>query len=33
MVDRILVVEDDEELGGQIVEHLRGAGFSSSCST
>jgi two-component system, OmpR family, response regulator MtrA len=27
MRDRILVVEDDEHLGRQIVEHLRGAGF------
>lgn len=27
MADRILLVEDDEALGAQIVEHLEGAGF------
>ena len=27
MADRILLIEDDEQLGAQIVEHLRGAGF------
>jgi DNA-binding response OmpR family regulator len=27
MSDRILLIEDDRELGAQIVEHLRGAGF------
>lgn len=27
MGDRILVIEDDEQLGRQIVQHLRGAGF------
>jgi len=27
MAERILVVEDDPQLGGQIVEHLEGAGF------
>jgi len=27
MADRILVVEDDEKLGAQIVEHLEGEGF------
>lgn len=27
MADRILVVEDDAQLGAQIVEHLEGAGF------
>ncbi|XXF75969.1 response regulator transcription factor [Myxococcaceae bacterium GXIMD 01537] len=27
MGDRILLVEDDPQLGAQIVEHLRGAGF------
>lgn len=28
MADRILVVEDDEKLGSQIVEHLEGAGYA-----
>ncbi len=28
MADRILVVEDDEKLGAQIVEHLEGAGYT-----
>jgi two-component system, OmpR family, response regulator MtrA len=27
MADRILVIEDDAQLGTQIVDHLRGAGF------
>jgi two-component system, OmpR family, response regulator MtrA len=27
MSERILLIEDDRELGAQIVEHLRGAGF------
>ncbi len=27
MSDRVLIVEDDEKLGAQIVEHLQGAGF------
>jgi DNA-binding response OmpR family regulator len=27
MAERILLIEDDRELGAQIVEHLRGAGF------
>lgn len=29
MGDRILVIEDDERLGRQIVDHLRGAGFDT----
>jgi len=29
-VERILVVEDDEKLGAQIVEHLEGAGYSTT---
>jgi two-component system, OmpR family, response regulator MtrA len=29
MTDRILVIEDDERLGAQIVEHLRKAGFET----
>ncbi len=28
MAERILLVEDDERLGRQVVEHLRGAGFA-----
>src|SRR5688572_29674749 len=28
MHDRILVIEDDEQLGQQILDHLRSAGFS-----
>lgn len=30
MNDKILLVEDDEKLGAQIVEHLRGAGFQAA---
>jgi two-component system response regulator MtrA len=30
MSDRILVVEDDDRLGGQIVDHLRRAGFETT---
>jgi two-component system response regulator MtrA len=29
MGDRILIIEDDEQLGRQIVEYLRGAGFDT----
>jgi two-component system response regulator MtrA len=29
MAERILLVEDDERLGRQVVEHLRGAGYAS----